>query len=86
MYVCMYVRGRFLFSRTRIDTDMRFSAKVGKFSWECIKTLTFQKSDMVRTPLTEIRTVAEKNAQKSLFFRIIKGVRYEISAWAANTR
>ena len=43
-------------------------------------------SDIVRTPVSENRTVAEKNAQKSLFFRIIKGVRYEISAWAANTR
>ena len=45
-----------------------------------------EKSDIVRTPVSENRTVAEKNAQKSLFFRIIKGVRYEISAWAANTR
>ena len=82
----MYVRLRFLFERTRYDTDMRFSLKVGKNIEDGLKTLTFQKSDTVRTPVSEKRTVVGKMAQKSLFFRIIKGVRYEISAWAANTR
>ena len=81
----MYVRGRFLFSRTRIDTDMRFSVKVGKNIEDGLKTLTFQKSDTVRTPVSENRTVAEKKAQKSSLFRKIKGVKYEISAWDANT-
>ena len=42
-------------------------------------------SDIVRTPVSENRTVAEKKAQKSSLFRKIKGVKYEISAWDANT-